>query len=171
MRTLYFSPVVSFFLLFYSSPNLSGRRLDVCVLLHMVWPECEFRMQVWSVLHAARWKCRTQKIAQNSPSVHDRTILSSYIFATKAYIDNRENLLNSNISPTWPYNMVNFGPPAAEILSLVWGIPVNFNGFRVLAALLHGPLAVGVSETLRRWTKGATCIRQGGHHIGHWPIF
>jgi len=29
MRTLYFCPVVSFFYLFYSSPNLSGRRLDV----------------------------------------------------------------------------------------------------------------------------------------------
>jgi len=26
----------------------------------------------------------------------------------------------------------------AEIISLVWGTPGNFNGFRVLAALLHG---------------------------------
>jgi len=34
--------------------------------------------------------------------------------------------------------MVNFGPLAAEIVSLVWGTPGNFNGFRVLAALLHG---------------------------------
>jgi len=24
------------------------------ILLHMVWPLCEFRMQVWKVLHAAR---------------------------------------------------------------------------------------------------------------------
>ena len=30
------------------------------------------------------------------------------------------------------------GPLAAEILSLVWGTPGNFNGFRVLATLLHG---------------------------------
>jgi len=42
-----------------------------------------------------------------------------------------KNLLNSNISPTCPYNMVNFGPPAAEIVSLVWDTPANFNGFRV----------------------------------------
>ena len=28
--------------------------------------------------------------------------------------------------------MVNFIPLAAEILSLVWGTPANFNGFRVL---------------------------------------
>ena len=43
--------------------------------------------------------------------------------------------------------MVNFGPLAAEILSLVWGTPGNFNGVRVFAALLHGILVVGVSQT------------------------
>jgi len=36
---------------------------------------------------------------QNSPSWHHRTNLSGYIFATKAHIDNRKKLLNSNISP------------------------------------------------------------------------
>jgi len=35
--------------------------------------------------------------------------LSGYILAPKARIDNRKNLLNSNISPTYPYNMANFG--------------------------------------------------------------
>ena len=57
------------------------------------------------------------------------------------------NLLSSNISSTCPHNMVNFGPLAAEIVSLVWGTPGNFNGFCVLAALLHGTLVVGVSQT------------------------
>jgi len=61
-----------------------------------------------------------------------------------------KNLLSSNISSTRPHNMVNFGPLAAEILSLVWGTLGNFKGFRVLAALLHGTLVVGVSQTLRR---------------------
>jgi len=42
---------------------------------------------------------------------------------------------------------VNFGPLAAEIVSLVWGTPENFNGFCVLAALLHSTLVVGVSQT------------------------
>jgi len=49
-----------------------------------------------------------------------------------------KKLLISNISPTCPHNMVNFGPLAAEIVSLVWGTRANFNRFRVLAALLHG---------------------------------
>ena len=67
--------------------------------------------------------------------------------------------------------MVNFGPVTAEIDWWVWGTAANFNGFCVLAALLHGTLVVGVSQTLWRWTEGATYIRQGGHHAGHWPTF
>jgi len=91
---------------------------------------------------------------------------------------------------------VNFGPLAAEIVSLVWGTPGNFNWFRVLAALLHGTLVVGVSQTAAlnrgrhlssarrpsRWafahilvlssTEDVTyIIRQGGHHVGHSPTF
>jgi len=31
--------------------------------------------------------------------------------------------------------MVNFGPLAAEIVSLVWGTPGNFNGFRVFGSV------------------------------------
>ena len=69
---------------------------------------------------------------------HHRTTSTGYIFATKARIDNRKNMLSSNTCSTCPYNMVNFGPLMAEILSLVQGTPANFNGFRVLAALLHG---------------------------------
>jgi len=41
--------------------------------------------------------------------------------------------------------MVNFGPLAAEIGPVVSGTPANFNGFRVLAALLHGTPVLGVS--------------------------
>ena len=51
---------------------------------------------------------------------------------------------------------MNFGPLAAEIGSLVWGTRVNFNVFHVLAALLHGTLVVGISQTLWHWTEGAT---------------
>ena len=122
------------------------------------------------MLHAAHCKCRTQKSRQKSLSGHHPTTLSGYIFATKARIDNRKkNLSSSNISSTCnneyngyvtftllalllhnvglSINMVNFGPLAAEIISLVWGTPGNFNGFRLLAALLHGTLVVGVSQT------------------------
>ena len=39
-----------------------------------------------------------------------------------------KNLLNSNISPTCPYSMTNFGPLTADISIPVWGTPAKFNG-------------------------------------------
>jgi len=98
------------------------------------------------MLRATRWKCRTQK----SPSGHHPTSLSGYIFATKARIDNRKKLVKQQCLPTCRHNMVNFGKLAAEICWRVWGTPAHFNGFHVLAAVLHGTLVVGVSQTLRR---------------------
>jgi len=44
--------------------------------------------------------------------------------------------------------MVNFGPLAAEISSLVWGTPANFNGFRVLALLLQRHRLMEANQTL-----------------------
>ena len=133
------------------------------------------------VYHCANLECRSEmcctRLAGNtgrkrSPFWHHRTKLSGYIFGTKACMDNRkQNLLNINISSICPDNMVNFGLLTAEICWRVWGTPANFNGFRVLAPLLHGTLVVGVSRTLLSWTEGATYIRQGGHHVGHWPTF
>ena len=60
------------------------------------------------------------------------------------YRQPEKNLLSSITSSTCPDNMVNFGLLTAEICWRVWGTPANFNGFRILAALLHGTL------TLRR---------------------
>jgi len=107
-----------------------------------------------------------QKIAKKSPSWQHPTTLPGYIFATKACIDNRENVLSSNISSTCPHNMVNFGLLAAEIVSLVWGTRANFNGFRVLASLLHGTLVVGVT----RQTNFAA-LNTGRHlYSAGWPL-
>jgi len=125
------------------------------------------------VLYAARCKYRTQKILQNLPSAHHHTTLSGYIFATKARIDNRKkNLLNSNMSTRYPHSMMNFGPLTAEICLPVWGTPANFSGFRErLGSLTARQSDSGRRRTLRRWTEGATYIRQGGHQVGHWPTF
>jgi len=65
-----------------------------------------------------------------------------------------KNLLNNNISPTSPHNMVNFGPLTAEMRLGVWGTPTNFNGFRVLAVLLHGAL----------WRQPNFAALNRGHH-------
>jgi len=80
-----------------------------------------------------------------------------------------EKLLNSNIFPTCPHNNGELRPTSGRDLlaSLSLGHPSNFNGYRVLAALLHSTLVESVSQTLRRRTEGATYIPQGGHHVGH----
>jgi len=135
------------------------------------------------------------------------------------------------------HNMVKFGLLMVEICCRVWGTPANFNGFCVLASLLHRCCSTEVSQTLNdvwpspalvyhtyvfrgscpltefsscrihfasksyfllywqhycmaldhwyqpkfaAWCKewkhgtfadGAAYIRQGGHHVRHWPTF
>jgi len=87
-----------------------------------------------------------------------------------------KNLLSSNTSSTRPRNMVNLGQLTAEIGSGVWGTPTNYNRFRVLAALLHGTLVVGISQTaeLNRGRAppifGRAAIMLGiGPHSSLWP--
>jgi len=120
-------------------------------------------MQVWNLLHAARWKCRTQKCQQKSPSGHQRTNLSGYIFATKAHIDNRKKTCSAAIytSSTWPHNMVNFGLLTAQIQPVVWGTPANFNAFHVLAALLHGIYSSGRQPNFAALNRGRHLFSAG----------
>jgi len=112
-----------------------------------------------------------KKIAKNSRCGHHCRTLSGYIFATKARIDDRKKTCYSNISAHF---LTIWWTSAHKRLRSVgeFGVPQQIStGFRILAALLHGTPVVGVSQTLRRWTEGATCIRQGGHHVGHCPTF
>ena len=136
--------VCAFFCLsfYFSSPNLSGRRLDV-------YTRCDLsaNFECSSEMYSMRLPANAGP--KNSPSGHHHTTLSGYIFTTKARIDNRKKLAKQLRLPTCPHNMVNFGPLAAEMFWRVWGTPTNFNGFRVLAALLHGTRVVGVSQSLR----------------------
>ena len=175
MRTLYFCPVVSSIYLSFllSSANLSRRRLDVYQYFY-----------TWCGL-SANLGCRSEtcctRLAGNAGSKNDakNRHLGTIVQLCRAESSQlrhestigKKNLLNSNISSICLHNMANFGPLAAEICWWVRGTPANFNGFRVLAALLHGTPVVGVSETLCRWTESATYIRLGSHHVGHWPTF
>jgi len=56
--------------------------------------------------------------------------------------------MHSNISSTCPHNMMNFSLLAAEIVSLVWGTPADFNGFNVLASLLQRRHSTEGNQTL-----------------------
>ena len=108
-------------------------------------------MQGWNVLHSARCKYRTQKVVKKSPS------LSGYIFATKAHIDNRKNLLSSNISSTRSHNMVNFGPLAAEIGPVVWGTPCKFQWVSRLGSVTARHSSIGRQPNF--------AVLNRGHHL------
>jgi len=131
----------------FSSPNLSGCRLDV-YHTSTSWCGLSANLECRSEMYCTRLAGNTAR--KKSPSRHHRTTLSGCIFATNAYRQSEKKLLKSNTSSTCSHNMVNFGPLTAEMRWRVWGTLTNFNGFRVLAALLHGTLVVGVSQTLRR---------------------
>jgi len=86
------------------------------------------------------------KIAISAPT---HNFIGLYLRNWGMYRQSEKNLLSSNISSTCPHNMVNFGLLAADIVLGVWGTPLTFNGFCVLAALLSGCQVVSVSQTLR----------------------
>jgi len=100
------------------------------------------------MLHAARWKCRTQKIAKNSLSAHHCTTLLSYIFAIKACINNRKKLVKQQYLIHMSSKYVEL--LVAEIVWRVCGTLANFNAFRkrVLASLLKRRCWTEVNQTL-----------------------
>jgi len=113
----------SFF--FFPSPILKGRIRMSTTLPHV-------RIYNSGLKCVVRGSLRKQA-QKNSPSAHHK-------------IGNK--MLNSNISFTCPRNIVNFGPLMAEIGWRVWGTPENFNGFRVLASLLHRRRSTAANQTL-----------------------
>jgi len=148
--------VVSFFFyLFYSSPNLSSRRLDIYhISTHDVW-----KYDRYPICLSANLECRSEmyctRLAGNARRKNRRlgaiAQLCRAISSQLRHVSTiGKNSLNIRISPMCPHNTVNFGLLEAEIVSLVWGTPANVNRFRVFAALLHSTLVVGVSQTLRR---------------------
>ena len=136
----------SFFYLF-SSPNLSGR--IGCLPYCHTWRGPSANLECRSEMCCTRLAGNTGR--KKSPFWHHRTSLSGYIIGTKACIDNRKKLLNSNYtSSTCPDNMVNFGLLSAEMCWRVWA-PCKFQRVsRLGSVILHGTLVVGVSQTLRR---------------------
>jgi len=149
------------------SPYVIGQTIYIFILSFVLCSFFSSRSEIGCLPYFHAWcglsanlGCRSEtcytRLAGNagckkSPSAHHRTTLLGYIFATKARIDSpKKNLLSNNISSRCPHNMVNSDLLAAEIDPVVWGTPANFNGFCILAALLHGSEVVRVSQTLRR---------------------
>jgi len=87
------------------------------------------------------------------------------------YRQSEKNLLSSNTSSTCPDNMVNLRPTNGWDLLASLGHPYKFQQVLCLGSVTARHLVAGVSQTLRRWTEGATYVWQGDHQVGHWPTF
>jgi len=127
-------------------------------------------MQVWNLLHAAHWKHRTQKSRQKSPSRHHPTSLLGYIFAIKARIDNRKNLVKQQYVLHMSLQYGELRPTCGWDRLTSLGYPCKFQLVSCLGSITARHLVVGVSQTAVL-NRGATYIRQGDHHVGHWPTF
>jgi len=150
-RPLYFCPVVTIFLsIFFSSPNLSCRRLDV----YHTSTHGSLEIQDAKNPHfgTIAQLCRAISLElRHVSTIGKKLFKQQYLLHMSWY---------GELQPTI----------TAEICWRVWGTPAYFYGLRVLAALLHGTLVVGVSQTLRRWT-GRHLYSAGRHHVGHWLTF
>jgi len=161
--------LLSFF--FFSSPNLSRRRLNVChTCTHGV-------ALAW--ISGAGLKCAARgslqikdaKSRQKSQSGHHRTTLSGISSQLRHVLTIGKKLVKQQYLLHMSSQYGELRPTSGWDLLANLRTPANFDACRVLAELLHGTLVVGVSQTLRRWTEGATYVRQGGHDVGHWPTF
>jgi len=59
--------------------------------------------------------------------------------------------------------------PVTEFCQVQYSLCIQVLRSPIVAALLHGTRAVNIIPTLPCSAEGAAYIRQGGHHVGHWP--
>jgi len=148
---IYSHPVVCSSFFFFSSPNLGRHRFDV------------YHTCTHGVALARIYDSGPKRAARGSPQIQDaksrqkiaiwapsHNFVGLYLRNEGTYRQSEKKLVKQQYLVHMFHNMVNFGPLAAEICPVVWGTPANSNGFRVLAASLHGTPVLGVSQTLRR---------------------
>ena len=165
--------LLSIYLLSSLFPRLCSPSQIGCLPYFHTWCGLSANLECMSEMCCTRVAGNNTGHTSYSKNRHLHTIaqLSSYIFATKARVGNRKNVLNTNISSTCPHNMVNFGPLEAEICWRVWGTPANFSGFRILTSLLHGTLVVGVSQTLGVEQRAPPVFGRAAITLGIGPHF
>jgi len=161
----YFS--IFLFSLAYSQPSQIG---------------CPPYFHTWCGL-SANLRCRSEtcctRLAENTgrkklPKICHLGTIAQLCRAISSQLRHVSTIGKKLVKQQYPHTFSQYGelwPTSGWDWFISLGHPANLNGFHVLAALLHGTLVVGVSQTLRHWDEGATDMRQGDHHVGHWPTF
>ena len=124
-------------------------------------------MQVWNAPHAARWKCRTQKLTKNR---HLGTIpqlcraISSqlrHISTIGKKLVKQQYLLHMSLQ----YGELRRTSGWDRFVSL--GHPCKFQRVSHLGSVTAQHSSIGHQPNFR-WTESGTHVRQGGHDVGHW---
>jgi len=166
-----------FYLLSFSSPNLSGRTLNV------------YHTSTHSVCGlSANSECRSEtcgmRLAENAgpkkvaKNRHLGTI-AQLCRAISSQLRHVSTIGKKLVKQQYVLQMSpHYGehrPTNSRDRLAGLGHPIIFQRVSRLGkmAALHARQSsiAGVSQTLRRWTEGAIYVRQGDHHVGHWPTF
>jgi len=155
--------ISSFSSSFFSSPNISRCELDVChTSTHGV---ALVRIYDAGLKPVARGSLKTQ----DAKNRHLGTIaqLCWAISSQLRHVSTIGKKLVLHMSPQygdlWPTNGWDWSGSLRH--------PCKFQRVSRLGSITARHLVVGVSQTLLCWTEGATYVRQGNHHVGHWPTF
>ena len=90
---LLFLPLLRLLSIFF--PRLISAVADwmSAILPHMVWPQCEFKMHVWNMLHAARWNSGRKNSAKNRGLGTNAQFCPAISSQLKACINNWKKLV------------------------------------------------------------------------------
>ena len=155
---------------FFSSPNLSRRRLDVC------------HTSTWCGL-SANLRCRSETCGTQLAENTGRKLARNRHLATIAQLCRAISSQLRHVSTIGKklvkqQYVLHTSPQYGELRPTSgWDRsgslrhPCKFQRVLRLGSVTARHLVVGVSQTLWRWTEGATYVRQGDHHVGHWPTW
>jgi len=149
---------------FYSSPNLSGRRLDV------------FRTKATPCGLSANLECMSEmcstRFAENKGRKkrhlrHHRT-LSGYIFATKARIDNRGKNVKEQYLPHMPLQYGELWPTNGWDLLANFGHPIIFQRVSPLDSVTARQSSTGRHPNFAALNRGRHLYSAG--RLSRWPL-
>jgi len=120
-------------------------------------------MQVWNVLHVARWKYRTQKWRKKSPSGQpSHNFVGLYLHNWGIYRQSEKKLVKQQYLLHMSAQHGELRPTSGWDRFGSLGHPSYFQRLPRLGSVTARHVVVGVSQTLRRWTEGAMHLCSAG---------
>jgi len=127
-------------------------------------------MQVLNVLQAARWKCRAQK----SPKIGHLGTIAQLCRAISSQL-RHVSTIGKNVKQQYLFHM---SPQYGELRPTNgWdrlaslGHPIIFQRVSRLGSVTARHFISGRQPNFAALNRGRHYVRQGDHHIGHWPTF